>query len=127
MSFIPEATFNEIFGKVFLERTKLGVGRLLDAAAVIIVFYAIIDRSEKIKKWLGWFFVPLGQASFYVFIMHLIVVLLLFNLISDSHSIAFNTLVHAAAILLLWSCVRTKFLFSVIPLNGTNRISDFDM
>jgi hypothetical protein len=60
--------------------------------------------------------VPIGQASLYVFIWHVYIVLLVANTpLATLQNPLLNTLVHAAAVLLLWSMVRTRFLFAWVP------------
>jgi hypothetical protein len=98
-------------------REWASVGRLLDAALIVFVLHAAFARwSAAAQRGLGWFVVPLGQASLYVFVVHLLVVEV------QSHapqavrgSLVATTLADTAALLLLWLAVRRRWLFGLIP------------
>jgi OpgC protein len=112
---IPERLFNRIYSAVFLTRDRLGAGRLLNAAVVMLVMYWLVARASGVRRRLGWFFVPMGQATLYVFIMHLFVIVLIVNIVPGVHRLRTDTAIHVAALLTLWLCVRTRFLYTVVP------------
>jgi hypothetical protein len=121
LDIIPAQTFRWIYAH-FGQKNTLGLLRLLDDAAVMIVSYALLSRLwTPLSKAFGWFFIPLGQASLYVFILHLYVVMLASNVVSfglvpdrPTH-IWRNTLVHLVCMAALWLCVRFKVLYRWIP------------
>jgi hypothetical protein len=77
--------------------------------AVLVRFWPILFRV------FGWFFIPVGQASLYVFVMHLVGVACLAGAWAQAHGSVVNTLLHALVLLGLWGCVKSRFLFGVIP------------
>jgi fucose 4-O-acetylase-like acetyltransferase len=104
-----------------MQKNTLGLLRLLDYASVLIVLYATLTRCwEPIRKALGWFFIPLGQASLYVFIIHVPVVaavnnFLPFGFSTDPPRLWINTVAHTLALAALWLMVRYRVLFRWIP------------
>lgn len=73
---------------------------------------------------LGWFLIPLGQNSLYVYITHLFVLVLLYNVAPyllymvpvswgplDTVSLAS----HLTSLAMAWLMVKTRFLFWLIP------------
>jgi hypothetical protein len=110
--------FDMIYSNFFMERTWLGVGRLLNAFVVVAALCEILNMAWPfLKKWVGWWTIPVGQASLYIFILHLTIIPLVFVTSGyfRDHSLTYNTLVHTLVLLILWICVKTRFLFSVIP------------
>jgi fucose 4-O-acetylase-like acetyltransferase len=65
---------------------------------------------------LGWFFIPLGQATLYVFIIHIFFALLVSNIpVLSTGNVLLNSAVYVVILGLLWVMVKTKFLFKVVP------------
>ena len=64
----------------------------------------------------GWLCIPLGQATLYVFIIHLLFVLIVHNidLLQPGH-VVLNTVAHTVVIGLIWIMVRKQILFQWIP------------
>jgi hypothetical protein len=120
LSFISPQTYNNVYGR-FMQKNTLGLLRLVDYASVLIVLYAFLTRCwTPIRKAVGWFFIPLGQASLYVFIMHVPVVAAVNNFLpfgfSDPHPwLWINTAAHSLALAVLWLMVRHRILFRWIP------------
>ncbi len=122
-SFIPTLTiikrehFYLIYSNFFRERTWLGAGRLLNAFVVIAALCEILNIAWPFfKKFVGWWTIPIGQASLYIFILHLAII----PFVSATSGyfnghLLFNTLVHTLVLIILWICVKTRFLFSIIP------------
>jgi hypothetical protein len=106
---------------VWFDKNTLGLLRIVNYFAALVVGYALLERFWPFfQRTLGWFFIPLGQASLYVFILHLYLVMLIsnvrpFTFQADRVDVLINTGVHVAALLVLWGCVRTRFLFRWIP------------
>jgi len=116
LSFIPDGTFTEVYRRLF-QRVDLGVGRAINAIAALIVGYALLSRWwTPLNRLIGWLFVPLGQASLYVFIVHVYFVLIVDN-ISMFHqgNLLINTLGHTTVVLAIWVMVRKRFLFRWVP------------
>jgi len=116
LHFIEPKTFYYIYHQ-FFEKNTLGLGRLLNDAVVLIVSYAFLTYFWKpINKTLGWFFIPIGQASLYVFILHVYACIIIDNIpIFKEGNIWINTLGHTLVFVWMWLMVRYKVLFNVIP------------
>jgi hypothetical protein len=105
----------------FMQKNTLGILRLVDYASVLIVGYAILTRFwEPFRAGLGWFLIPLGQASLYVFITHIYIVAAIDNIVPlgfgrTSQGLLINTLAHTAALATLWLLVHYRILFRWIP------------
>jgi len=115
-SFIPTSTFWDIYGSYF-QKSGLGIGRLVNNLALFTVVLALLTRYwTPLNKALGWLFVPIGQASLYVFIVHVFFVLAASLLpLREVDSFWLNTLAHSIAIVAIWVMVRYKVLFTIIP------------
>ena len=116
LQMISADTFHSWYAHYF-QKYKLGPGRVLNVAVLLITMYAILSRYWlPINKALGWFFIPLGQASLYVFYVHIFFLLIIANTsLPEMEDFWVNTLIHAALLILIWVMVRTKFLFRIIP------------
>lgn len=104
--------YDEHYVRVFLQS-----GRLVDLALVVVVVFAALTTCWKpVERGVGWFFVPLGQASLYVFVVHAFLVVAVANIPRlDTTSAWQGALVHGTLLALVWVLVRRRFLFSVIP------------
>lgn len=116
LQMISPETFHSWYGQYF-QKYKLGPGRVLNVAVLLITMYAILSRYwTPINKAFGWFFIPLGQASLYVFYVHIFFLLIIANTpLPEMKDFWINTLIHAALLLVIWAMVRSKFLFRIIP------------
>jgi hypothetical protein len=116
LSFVSPETFQTIYGFWF-NKTMLGPGRLLNNAALFITMYILLNRYWLgFNKALGWFLIPLGQASLYVFTVHIYIILLVINLPIQIHdNIVWGTVIHGGSLLLIWLMVKNKLLFKYIP------------
>jgi hypothetical protein len=101
----------------FFERTYLEPGRLLNVVLVVIAGYALLSAYWKpIAAVTGWFFIPLGQATLYVFIMHIFFALIISNVpVLREGTVWLNSLVYVLVLMLMWAMVKTKFLFRIVP------------
>ena len=113
---IPEATYNSIYESLF-ERRTLDVGRLLALMCAVTVGYAALRRfRDRVQATAGRFFVPLGAATLYVFILHVYFVLAVAQFPSlETRGWIVATAVHTGALAVLWAMVRSRFLFGLIP------------
>jgi hypothetical protein len=116
LHFVPADVFNQLYNEYF-QKYKLGVGRLINAVVLFISIYALMTRCwQPINKALGWFFIPLGQASLYVFFIHVFLLLAISNTpLPGYHNFWINTGIHAGLLALVWVMVKKEFLFKWIP------------
>jgi peptidoglycan/LPS O-acetylase OafA/YrhL len=117
LGIIKPKYFDLIYMNFFMERTWLGAGRLLNSFVVVAALCEFLNVAWPfLKKWVGWWTIPIGQASLYIFILHLAVIPLVYALSGylKGH-LLYSTLVHTLVLFILWICVRTRFLFSIIP------------
>ena len=122
--FWPWRTWSFISGEAYanmyitwFNKTTLGLGRLLNNAALFVTIYVLLSRYWHLfNRAIGWLVIPLGQASLYVFTLHVYFILMLNNTpIPAQQSFVLNTLVHGGTVLIIWTMVRHKFLFGWIP------------
>lgn len=115
-SMISPETFHSLYGQYF-QKYKLGPGRILNVTVLLITMYAVLTRYwAPINKALGWFFIPLGQSSLYVFYVHIFFLLFLANTpLPEMNNFWVNSLIHAGLLLSIWAMVKYRFLFRVIP------------
>ncbi len=116
LAIIPEPVFYDLYGR-FFERTTLGVGRLLDVVLVLVVLYAALTAFWRpVAGVLGPVLIPLGQATLYVFILHVFFAVVIANVpVLSQGRVLYGTLAHTAVLFALWLMVRKRFLFNVIP------------
>jgi hypothetical protein len=116
LALLPDERFLRSYAVWFL-RPTLGLGRVLAVALLIISVYALLTAYWRpVRRLLGWFLVPLGQATLYVFVLHVFFVLLVANVPGlDNGNVLLGTAVHAVVLPLLWLMVRHRVLFSVVP------------
>lgn len=116
LALLPEADFAAIYENWFT-RVALGPGRLLNVLVVVITLYALLTAYWRpVARAVGWFLIPLGGASLYVFILHVYFAVLLSNLpFLQNGWIWLNTLAYTAVLATLWWMVRREFLFRWVP------------
>ncbi|WP_193607245.1 OpgC domain-containing protein [Nocardioides lijunqiniae] len=104
--------YDDHYVRVFLQ-----AGRLADLALVIVVVFAFLTAFWRpVNATVGRVLVPLGQASLYVFVMHVFFVLAVDNVPGLDRTSAWQgILVHVVEIALAWVLVKREVLFSVIP------------
>ena len=108
--------FNTYFLANYFDKYTLGYGRLILFVIWFSMLYLLVRRYETlIAKYLGWFFIPLGQNSLYVYIMHAIVLFLLNLVLPVQLPIWLNVVANTAFLGFIWILVKTKFLFKIIP------------
>jgi len=113
---IDPETFRMIYQKFFLKNT-LGIGRLVNDFVVLIVSYAMLSYMWKpINRVLGWFIVPIGQASLYVFILHVYACIVIANIaLFSTGDIWLGTLGHTLVFVFMWLMVHYKVGYNIIP------------
>lgn len=68
-----------------------------------------------IKKWLGWLLMPIGSRSLTAYILHGLALCIISFLTVRGDNIFINTLLGAAAVLIVWGLVRIPFVQKIIP------------
>ncbi len=116
LALVPDARWN-VFDAAWFSRPDLGPGRVLATAVLLVSAYALVSAFwTPLHRAFGWFLVPLGQATLYVFIVHVYLALLVANLPGlDKGHVLLGTLAHVLVLALLWLMVRYRVLFGVIP------------
>ncbi|MFC4902045.1 OpgC domain-containing protein [Kocuria oceani] len=116
LDLLPEAVFRAVYDGYF-GRTYLGIGRLVNVLLVVVAGYALLSAYWAVlRRALGWFLIPLGRASLYVFVMHVFLILAVTNIpVLRQGELWVNTLAYVAVLGLLWVMVRTRFLFGIVP------------
>ncbi|WKK73195.1 OpgC domain-containing protein [Rathayibacter oskolensis] len=116
LGLVPANTFSDVYSAAF-ERTSLDPGRVVNVLLVVVTAYAALSVLWRpAHRLLGWFFVPLGQATLYVFVMHVLFVLIVANVpLLREGSTVINSLAYLVVLGLLWVMVRTRFLFRIVP------------
>ncbi|MFE7631186.1 OpgC domain-containing protein [Kocuria sp. NPDC057446] len=116
LALLPESTFRTVYDALF-GRTYLGIGRLVNVLLVVIAGYTVLSAYWRpLRRTLGWFLVPLGQATLYVFVVHVFLILAVANVPAlQQGNLWLNTAAYVVVLGLLWVMVRTRFLFRLIP------------
>lgn len=116
LHFIPADTFNKLYLDYFT-KYNLAPGRLLNEVVLLVSVYALLTRCWRpINQALGWFFIPLGAASLYVFMIHILILALVINTpLPGLQNFWVNSAIHLGALLLTWYCVKKQFLFRWLP------------
>jgi hypothetical protein len=116
LALTSDATYRAVYDR-FFGRTYLEPGRLLNVLTLLVTVYALLTAYWKpIERAVGWLLIPLGRATLYVFIMHVVLIAVVANIPAlQQGNIWLNTAAYALMVALLWVMVRTKFLFRIIP------------
>ncbi|HKJ35893.1 MAG TPA: OpgC domain-containing protein [Solirubrobacterales bacterium] len=101
------------------DKGTLDLSRVFVTAVLIAGLYLILRRYERpAARLAGPLLLPLGQNSFYVFIMHVFVCLALASipvLAAGGFGLLGNSLIEAGAVAALWLMVTRRFLFRWVP------------
>ena len=118
MHVIPPESFNTFY-HTWAAKNGLGPVRVLNDIALMVTVYLVLTYCwTPLNRMLGWFLIPLGQHSLYTFILHVYVVLLVSQFITFDlwrHAWIENTLVHAAALGILWLMAKYNVAARWIP------------
>jgi hypothetical protein len=116
LALVPEATSTAVYDTWF-GRADLEPGRLLDVVLLLVTLYALLTVYWRpLERALGWFLVPLGQATLYVFVLHVFFALAVANVPGlGPDTVLLNTLGHAVTLGVLWLMVRREVLFRLVP------------
>jgi hypothetical protein len=123
LGWVSPDKFWELYDSYFTKKT-LGLGRLVNCAAGLLVAYAAMTRVWPRAEGVAWaFLTSLGQASLYAFVMHIYVVLAIMSIPGVANGVPrygagdpwLNTVAHLSAIGIVWVMVRRRVLFAWIP------------
>ncbi|CZU19689.1 OpgC domain-containing protein [Enterobacter cloacae] len=118
MHVIPPDSFNTFY-HTWAAKNGLGPVRVLNDIALMVTVYLVLTWCwVPLNRLLGWFLIPLGQHSLYTFILHVYVVLLVSQFITFDlwrHAWIENTVVHAAALGILWLMAKYNVAARWIP------------
>ena len=116
LDYIEPKEFRRIY-HAFFDKNTLGIGRLFNDFALLVVSYAMLSYLWKpINKLFGWFFIPIGQASLYVFILHVYASIVIANIgLFGAKDLMMNSLGHTAVFVFMWLMVRYKVFYNIIP------------
>ena len=115
---IAPSLYSQVYHK-FMVKSSLGIMRVVDDFCVFTLLYAFLARFwQSFDRVFGWMLVPLGQASLYVFIIHVFFIAFIASVVpfgyEDPH-FWFNTAIVSLTILFIWVMVRYRVLFAFIP------------
>jgi hypothetical protein len=112
----PATLYDSLYGTAY-QRVDMQWGRLADVVLMVVCTYAILTAFWKpINFAIGWLWIPLGQASLYVFVWQVFFALAVASIPGlDRTDALIGTAIHTGLILLVWLMVKKKFLFSIIP------------
>lgn len=118
----PFAAWHNQYNMEYFDKDRLPIPRLAFGVICFWGLFALVRRYEKIiAKYLDWLLMPLGTNSLYVYTIEAFIVYFahLFILPPQPFIAAapwfINLTLSIAAIMLVWTAVRRKFLFSAIP------------
>jgi hypothetical protein len=109
---------NESFFKVPLRPWRL----VAFLSVAIVAYTGATYLWVPLRRVVGWLMLPLGQHALYSYIVHFFLILLVFNLAPLLSALPgevpdelLTSLLQIAVVMLLWTLVRKRFLFRVIP------------
>lgn len=116
LSMIPADDFRWLYS-VFFQKTTLGIGRLINNLCLYVLAYLLLSNYWAFfNKWFGWFLIPIGQASLYVFILHIYAILIVSNTgLLNYGNFWINSGIHFSALILIWWLVKNRFAYRWIP------------
>lgn len=116
LAVIPDTAYRAMYD-TFFGRTYLDPGRLLNVLVLVVTAYAFLSAYWKpVERALGWFLIPLGQATLYVFILHVVLIAVIANIpLLRQGDILINTAAYAGVLGVLWLMVKKRILFGIIP------------
>ncbi|HCQ9066383.1 TPA: OpgC domain-containing protein [Klebsiella pneumoniae] len=118
MHVIPPAEFNAFY-HTWAAKNGLGPVRILNDISLMVTIYLLLTWCWRPLNWLaGWFLIPLGQRSLYTFILHVYIVLAVSQLVTFDlwrQAWIVNTLIHAAALGVLWLMAKYRVAARWIP------------
>lgn len=115
---IPPAEFNAFY-HTWAAKNGLGPIRVLNDISLMVAVYLLLTWFwQPLYRLAGWFLIPLGQRSLYTFILHVYVVLVVSQFVTFDlwrQDWVVNTLIHAAALGVLWGMAKHNVAARWIP------------
>jgi hypothetical protein len=109
---------NESFFKVPLRPWRL----VAFLSIAIVAYTGTTYLWVPIRRVIGWLMLPLGQAALYSYIVHFFLILLVYNLApllsalpGEAPDVLLTSVLQIAVVLLLWTLVRQRVLFGIVP------------
>jgi hypothetical protein len=108
---------NETVWAMFNDKGVLPLPRMFMIFVYFQAFYLLVTWFWKpIQKFLGWYLVPVGEVSLYSYTMHLLVIVVVYNIPGFMQlPVVVYGFAQLAAAMLIWFAVKTKFLAKVLP------------
>jgi hypothetical protein len=99
------------------DKENLPPARLIYALLVFAAGYWFFSRYERfIAKWFGWFLLPFGTNSLYVYTVQAFLVFFVALLLpSGSNDPLFGIVLTYSTLAIIWVMIRYKVLFKIIP------------
>lgn len=99
------------------DKYTLAYGRLILFLIWFGALYILVRKFEKpLTRTLGKFFIPLGQNSLYVYIVHAVIVYIINLLIPNkSTPVLLNILLNTIVLFTIWLMVKKEVFFKIIP------------
>lgn len=118
MHTLPAADFNAFY-HTWAAKNGLGLVRVLNDICLMVTVYLLLTWCwQPLYRLAGWFLIPLGQRSLYTFILHVYVVLAVSQFVTFDlwrQEWIVNTVVHAAALGVLWLLAKYNVAARWIP------------
>jgi hypothetical protein len=117
---LPSAWFGDATYASLFAKPDLGPGRVLAFLGIAVLGFTIVNSLwVPLKYAFGWFILPMGQNSLYVYIMHVFVLVGVYNLAPMAYywttADTLNTAAQLTTLGVVWIMVRTRFLFMLVP------------
>jgi hypothetical protein len=108
-----------VWQRAHFDKTTLDLARVAVLGAIGAGIYLALRHFQHVAdRFVGWLLLPLGRNSFYVFIMHVFVCLMVAlvpGLAGAGIGPLGNAVIEVGCLALLWVMVTRQFLFSVVP------------
>lgn len=99
----------------YIGDNRTGLFRLPLAWLWFTAFYIMFYRYQDVlSRKLGWFLLPMGQNSLYVYILQAFAVYFV-AFISAPNNLIFNTLIVTTVLAAIWWATSRRWLFNIIP------------
>jgi hypothetical protein len=99
----------------FRSRLAPPLGALVVGLSMAMCLFALSNPWRDVPG-SAWLCIPIGQASLYIFVIHLVFVLAASNIgVFQQNLIGLNTAFHTMTILIIWLMVRRRVFFHFIP------------
>jgi len=115
-TFLNEVDYKPLLADMS-DKGKLPLPRIFGVFLYFQAFYLLVTWLWlPLQKAIGWFLIPIGEAGLYVFSLHLVLIVLIYNIPGFLNlPYVYYGLAELAAVTLLWVAVKTRFLYNIIP------------